>query len=139
MIKYKKPHRSDCIVCYIVIDLKLNTNSLHYVNESDFKKKMSLKENKKNPQFRVILGSFKESSRIAKKYKKLVRSQSRANIKDRFVIEYYQGSVKCASIPLKTMNAVSGHLGLGKTQTYKYINKPLIRDGVTILIRKVML
>jgi hypothetical protein len=139
MIKYKKPHRSDCIVCYIVIDCKTNTNSLHYANKSDFKKKMSLKCNKKNPQFRIVLGTFKESSKLMKKYKRLVRSQSRANIKDRFMIEYYQGNQKFASVPLKTMRAVSSHLGLGPTQTYKYLNKPYIKNDVTILIRKVML
>jgi hypothetical protein len=139
MVRYKKPHRSDYIVCYIVIDTKTNINSIHYVNKSDFKKKMSLKCNKKNPQFRIVLGTFKESSRLMKKYKKLVRSQGRANIKDRFVIEYYQGNQKFASIPLKTMRAVSGHLGLGPTQTYKYLNKPYVKNDVTILIRKVML
>jgi hypothetical protein len=140
MAKYKKPHRSDCITCYIVIDLKRETTFLHYNNSSDFKRKISIKSHlKKESQFRIILGSFKENSPLMKKYKALVRSQSRANIKDRFVVEYYQDGQRVARVPLKTMRAVSGHLGLGRTQAAKYLNKPYIKDGVTILIRKVML
>jgi hypothetical protein len=122
-----------------VINLKQETSFLHYVNETDFKRKMSLRVNRKEAQWRIILGSFKESSRLMKKYKRLVRSQSRGNIKDRFIIEYYQGSNKFASVPLKTMRAVADQLGLGRTQAYRYVNKPYLKDGVTILIRKVML
>lgn len=140
MVRYKKPHRSDCIICYIVIDLKRETTFLHYNNASDFRRKITIKSHlKKESQFRLILGSFKEDSSLMKEYKRLVRSQSRQNIKDKYVLDYYQEGHKFSSVHLKTMRAVAHHLGLGRTQAAKYVNKPYFKDGVTIIIRKVML
>lgn len=136
-MRVKRSYRSNIIVCYVVLNLTEEKAYIKYSNKDDIKGKLYLKREKKGNQFRLKLAELDENSPLAIKYKQIARSYKRENYKDRYELCYYQRGEVIFKKKFQTVEDIAKHLGLVRRSVYRYMGRVYVKDGYSIMIRRV--